>query len=120
MGKRHRWPNGESASLQSSRRGFDSRELSLLGPLHVELSSGHGWNHPPLQHPASPPIPADLVEVSSVFVPTTNTCSSARRHLYSDRSREEEKRFAQGGGGFEPSEGGGGGPGKGLEGQDRS
>ena len=67
MGKRHSWPDGESGSLQSSRRGFDSWDLVLLGPLHVELSSGHRENHPPLQQPAPPPIPADRVEVSSVL-----------------------------------------------------
>ena len=37
---------------------------------HVELSSGHRWNHPPLQQPVPPPVPADQVEVSSK--PVTN------------------------------------------------
>ena len=41
----------------------------LLGSLHVELSSGHRWNHPPLQQPAPPPVPVDRVEVSSVLPP---------------------------------------------------
>ena len=50
-------------------RGLDTRELLLLGSLHVELSSGHRWNHPPLQQPAPPPVPADRVEVSSVLPP---------------------------------------------------
>ena len=116
MGKRHRRPNTESPSLQSSRRGFDSWELLLLGPLHVELSSGHRRNHPPLQQPAPPPIPADRVEVSSVFAPpppqkqtehagTTHTCSSARRHLYPDRSTGGPVRYSKGlmGGPTDPS-----------------
>ena len=83
MGKRHRRPNSESASLQSPWRGFDSREPSLLGPLHVEPSSGNRWNHPPLQKPAAAPILSVRVEVSSVFVSpkqhagTTHTCKTA-------------------------------------------
>ena len=28
-------------------RGFDTWGLLPLGPLHVELSTGHRWNHPP-------------------------------------------------------------------------
>ena len=55
--------------------GFDNRGLLLLGPLHVELSSGHRWNHPPLQQPAPPPVPADRVEVSSIFAPRYSTGS---------------------------------------------
>ena len=47
--------------------GFDTLGLLPLGPLHVELSSGHRWNHPPLQQPAPRPVPADRVEVSSIF-----------------------------------------------------
>ena len=77
MGKRHRWPNSESASLQSSRRVFDSWELVLLGPVHVKLSSGHCENHPPLQQPTPPPIPAEHVEVSSVL-PARQKCT--RKH----------------------------------------
>ena len=109
----HPPPNGRAGKLVRDRdgpiaravvfsrpvRGFDSRELSLLGPLHVELSSGHCWNHPPLQQPAPPPVPADRVEVSSIFfrswehpppktkhIVAPHTCSSARRHRYSKGS----------------------------------
>ena len=79
-------------------RGFDTRGLRLLGPLHVELSSGHRWNHPPLQQPAPPPVPADQVEISSIFAPKStpapkrkrivapHTCSSVHRHRYSKGS----------------------------------
>ena len=49
-------------------RGFDTRGLRLLGPLHIELSRGQRWNHPPLQQPAPPPVPADRVEVSSILL----------------------------------------------------
>ena len=62
-------------------RGFQSRELLLLGSLHVELSSGHRWNHPPLQQPAPPPVPADRVEVSSVFYPHPPPRPPKRKHV---------------------------------------
>ena len=74
-------------------------------PLHIVLSSGHRWNHPPLHQHAPPPVPpVDRVEVLSVFsfwqftlltLPLQNiekrnaaphTCSSARRHRYSKGS----------------------------------
>ena len=60
-------------------RGFDTWGLPL-GPLHLELSSGHHWNHPPLQQPAPPPVPADRVEVSSIFTPR-NPLAPKRKHI---------------------------------------
>ena len=101
-------PIGRAVVFSRPVRGFDSRELSLLGPLHVELSSGHRWNHPPLKQPALPPVPADRVEVSFVFTPshphspkkehagTTHTYSSARRYLYSDGSTGGPVRYSKG------------------------
>ena len=91
-------PIARAVVFSRPRRGFDTRGLRLLGPLHVELSSGHRWNHPPLQQPAPPPVPADRVEVSSIFAPRNtpapkrkhlvapHSCSSARRHRYSNGS----------------------------------
>ena len=67
QGKRPARPSSESGSLQSSSAGVRSRELVLLGSLHVELSSRRRGNHPPLQQPAPPPVPVDRVEVSSVL-----------------------------------------------------
>ena len=90
-------PMARAVVFSRPMRGFDTRELPL-GPLHVELSSGHRWNHPPLQQPAPPPVPADRLEVSSIFAPRNplapkrkhivapHTCSSARRHWYSKGS----------------------------------
>ena len=61
-------------------RGFNTRGLRLLGPLHVELSSGHRWNHPPLQQPAPPPVPAVRVEVSSIFCTYEHTRPKKKTH----------------------------------------
>ena len=60
-------PKAKAVVFNRPVLGFNTRGLLLLGPLHVELSSGHHWNHPPLQQPAPPPVPADRVELSSVF-----------------------------------------------------
>ena len=70
-GKQHTQPIAIPRAVVFNRpvRGFDTRGLRLLGPLHVELSSGHRWNHPPLQQPASPPVVADRSEVASIFAP---------------------------------------------------
>ena len=76
----------------------------LLGSLHVELSRGRRGNHPPLQQPAPPTVPVDRVEVWSVLPPTlkkghvgtTHTCSSARRHLYSNRLTGGPVRYSKG------------------------
>ena len=82
-----------------------SRALVLLGSLHVELSSWRRGNHPPLQQLAPPPIPVDRVEVSFVLPPTqekkkdmgtTHPCSSAHRHLYSNRSMGGLARYSKG------------------------
>ena len=48
-------------------RGFDTRGMPLL-PLHVELSSGHRWNHTAIHQHAPLPVEADRVEVSSIFI----------------------------------------------------
>ena len=46
-GKRLTRPDSESVGLQSSSAGVRSRELVLLGSLHVELSSWRRGNPPP-------------------------------------------------------------------------
>ena len=66
-GKRLPRPNSESVGLRSSSAGVRSRELVLLGSLHVELSSWRRGNHPPLQQLAPPPVPVDRVEVSFIL-----------------------------------------------------
>ena len=98
-------PSSESVGLQSSSAGVRSQALVLLGSLHVELSSWQRGNHPPLQQLAPPPIPVDRVEVSFVLPPTlektkhmgaTHPCSSAHRHLYSNRSTGGLVRYSKG------------------------
>ena len=79
--KRPARPSSESGSLQSSSAGVRSRELVLLGSLHVELSSRRRGNHPPLQQPAPPPVPVDRVEVSSVLPQPQKVTRRIHTHL---------------------------------------
>ena len=63
-------PMERAVVFSCPERRFDIRGMPLV-PLHVELSSGHRWNHPPIHQLTPPPVPADRVEVSSIFSPGT-------------------------------------------------
>ena len=102
-GKRLPRPNSESVGHQSSSAGVRSRGLVLLGSLHVELSSWRRGKPPP------PPAARATTGTGGSggglvhFTPdpgktmgATRPCSSAHRHLYSNRSTGGPVRYSKG------------------------
>ena len=97
-------PSSESVGLQSSSAGVHSQALVLLGSLHVELSSWRRGNHPPPATRATTDTGGSgggLVRFTphprkTKHMGATHPCSSAHRHLYSNRSTGGHVRYSEG------------------------
>ena len=107
-------PSSESVGLRSCSAGVRSRALVLLGSLHVELSSWRRGNPPPPPATRATTVTGGSGGGLVHFTPhpsktkhmgATHPCSSARRHLYSNRSMGGPGRYSKGSVGDHRSQG---------------